>query len=79
MREILENERRLWSHHVMWGSAAYPVRRLRPGRWVVDRVFGVNGPPVVFKTKREAVAAHEAYLTILGDLIRAEAVARAAA
>jgi hypothetical protein len=49
-----------------WGSAAYPVRKL--GRsWFVDAMHGVGGCPSPFKTKREAYAHVELYLSHLLD------------
>ena len=77
-RVLLSNERELMAHITMWGSAAYPVRKLGRG-WVVAKFFGVNGPPVVYRTKRAATAAFEAYLGILRDLLGEEAQARAVA
>jgi len=53
-------------HIRRWGSAGYPVRKL--GRhWFHERMFGAGGCPTPFKTKREAVAHVELYLSILRD------------
>lgn len=54
------------NHIGRWGSAGYPVRKLGR-RWVHERMFGAGGCPTVFKTKREAVAHVELYLSVLRD------------
>ena len=59
-------ERDFHRHVTMWGSAGYPVQKIgRAWHWV--DFWGVKGAPTVYKTKREAVAAVERYLTILCD------------
>lgn len=56
-----------WLTHInMWGSNGYPVRKLGT-RWTFDRAFGVGGTPVVYPTKKAAVAACEAFYAILRD------------
>lgn len=65
MRGITEDERALLLHVSRWGSDGYPVNRLRAGRWTWGPFRSVNGPPVVFRTKREAVASFERFCEIL--------------
>ena len=54
------------AHMQRWGSSGYPVRKLSRG-WLWDEFCGVKGAPVVYKTKRECVAAIEAYIHVLCD------------
>lgn len=56
-----------WLQHVtMFGSAGYPVRKVgRTWQWM--EFWGVKGAPTVYRTKRECVAAIEAYHGILLD------------
>jgi len=77
-RPVTENERRLVSHVMMWGSDSYPVRKVG-SRWIVDEFFGCKGAPTTFKTKREATASFEAFLDILIDSLGEEARQRALA
>ena len=55
------NERELFAHVTMFGSAGYPVQKLGR-RWIVADAFGVKGPPTVFRTKREATEQFERWL-----------------
>lgn len=64
---LTESENDFLQHITMWGSAAYPVQKLSGGRWAWRDFWGVKGAPVVYKTKRECVAAIECYLDILRD------------
>lgn len=61
------NERQFLNHMHMWGSDAYPVRKLSNGKWIWDEFFGVKGAPIVYRTKRECVAAIERYIDVLCD------------
>lgn len=63
---LTEAEQQVLTHNSMWGSDGYPLRKLKSG-WAWGPVFGINGPPKVFKTKREAAASFEAYIDILCD------------
>ncbi len=54
-RGITEDEENLLAHVVRWGSAGYPIRKLGRG-WVWGPFRSVQGPPIIFKTKREATA-----------------------
>ena len=78
IRTLSQNERDLLNHETMWGSACYPIVRLGRG-WVVTTFFGVNGPPVVFKTKKAATAAFENTLALLRTIDRMERMATAPA
>jgi hypothetical protein len=64
---LTEGEHNILRHISRWGSDAYPIRKVtgRTLRWVWDEMYGVKGPPVVYKTKQEAVEAFEGYLEIL--------------
>jgi len=64
-RGLTDDERSLLTHVTMWGSDGYPIQKLRRG-WTWS-YRGIAGPPVVFKTKREAVASFEAFESILID------------
>ena len=64
-RHLSEDENGLLVHVSMWGSTGYPVNKI--GRKWSWSFRGIKGPPVVFKTKREAVASFEAYYSILLD------------
>ena len=77
-RPITDGERQLMTHVSMWGSDGYPIRKVQR-KWIVDTMFGVNGPPTVYKTKREAAAAFERFLDVLREALGAEAQARTAA
>ena len=63
---LTQNERQFLNHMSMWGSDGYPVSKIR-SRWHWHEFYSINGAPTVYKTKREAVAAVEAYLDILRD------------
>jgi hypothetical protein len=65
-RGITEDETALLNHITRWGSDGYPVRKLGRG-WTWGPWLSVNGPPTVFKTKREAVASLEAFEQVLID------------
>jgi hypothetical protein len=66
MRGLTEDERALLNHISRWGSDGYPVRK-SGSRWTWGPFLSVNGPPVLFRTKREAVASFEAFEEILLD------------
>lgn len=67
MRTLTDDERALMQHVSMWGSDGYPIRQLSKGRWIWDNWRGVRGTPVVYKTKREAIAAFERFMDILRE------------
>ncbi len=70
-RGITEDERSLVNHITRWGSDGYPVRKSGRG-WAWGPWRGVQGPPAIFKTKREAVQAFERFHEILLDELRDE-------
>jgi len=61
MQPLTDDEAALLYHVTRWGSDGYPVRKLGRG-WIVDQWRSVKGPPVVYKTKRAAVAQFDAWL-----------------
>jgi hypothetical protein len=65
-RGITEDENDLVAHVMRWGSDGYPVHKLGRG-WVWGPFRSVNGPPTMFKTKREATANFEMFLDVLRD------------
>jgi hypothetical protein len=67
MRGLSEGEVSILTHISRWGSDGYPVHKLRSGKWILTDMFGVKMAPVVFKTKREAVASFEAFMGVLRD------------
>src|SRR6476659_4699548 len=77
-RGITEDEKALVQHCCMWGSKGYPVRRLG-GKWAWGPWRSIQGPPTMFRTKREAAASFEAFYEVLtremGDAARERAVA----
>lgn len=65
-KNLTEGESSILRHISMWGSDGYPVQKIR-SRWHWVDMFGVKGAPVVYKTKREAVAAFELFHSMLLD------------
>lgn len=78
MRKLSDDERALLAHVMREGSDAYPVRKLGRG-WTWGPWRSIEGPPTVFKTKREAHRSFEAYLEILRECKREEIRKRNAA
>lgn len=66
MTALTDNERHLMTHISRFGSDGYPIEKLGRG-WVWQRAFGAGGSPIVYRTKREATHAFEAYMSILRD------------
>lgn len=65
MRGLTDDERDLLMHLGHWGSDGYPIQKLWRGwSWSYR---SIKGPPVVFKTKRAAVASFEAFERVLID------------
>jgi len=54
-------------HIQMWGSDAYPCRKVGNGKWIWEEFWGVKGAPTVYGTKKECVAAIERYIDVLID------------
>ena len=63
---LSEAERAFLNHNIRWGSDGYPIQRIGRG-WHWNASHGVGGCPKVFKTKKEASAAIEAYVSLLCD------------
>lgn len=58
MEPLTDDEAALLTHITRWGSDGYPIEKL--GRkWVWRQWRGVKGSPVLYKTKKEAVAVFE--------------------
>lgn len=70
-REITEDERALLVHINRFGSDGYPINKLANGHgWTWGPFRSVQGPPVVFETKRQAVASFESFLRVLATAKR---------
>ena len=67
MRGLTTDERDLLTHISMWGSDGYPVKKLGP-KWTWS-YRSISGPPVLFKTRRGAVASFEAFHQVLIDAL----------
>src|SRR5678815_4152015 len=66
MQPLTDDEAALLYHVGRWGSDGYPIERI--GRsWHWRQWLSVRGAPVVYRTKRAAVAAFEGWC----DLARA--------
>ena len=65
-RGVTPDERALLNHVSRWGSDGYPVQKIG-SRWHWRDWRSVKGAPVVYRTKREAVAAFEAFYQIVLD------------
>ena len=63
---LSDDERDLMNHITRFGSDGYPINKTCRG-WSWGPWRGIKGPPVIYRTKREAVASFEAYHTILLD------------
>jgi len=77
VRGLSDDERALLAHVLHFGSAGYPVKKL--GRGWTWSFRSIAGPPVVFRTKRQAVASFEQFLDVLRSAEREDANARALA
>lgn len=66
-RGLTNDELQLLKHISMFGSTGYPVRKFRSGKWTWGPFRSIQGPPTVFKTKREALASFEAFHQVLLD------------
>lgn len=74
-RPLTEDERALMTHVMMFGSDGYPVSRCGSRHWQWS-FRSIEGPPVVFPRKRDAVASLEAFLAVLREQAGLEARAR---
>jgi hypothetical protein len=68
-RGLSDDERAFLEHVRLWGSAGYPVKRVGSRHWAFGPWRSIEGPPCVFKTKREAVASCERFLDVLRDAL----------
>ena len=66
MSVLNEDEQALLTHWCRFGSDGYPVSKVGSRHWTWGPWRSIKGPPVVFKTKRLAVASFEAYIDSLG-------------
>jgi hypothetical protein len=64
---LSDDEQALLQHIMRWGSDGYPVKKVGSHHWAWGPWRGINGPPVVFPRRRDAVASFEAYIDILCD------------
>lgn len=62
-RGLSLDERDLLGHIVRWGSDGYPIVKYNPHKWTW-RYRGINAP-MVWRTRREAVAGFETYHAVL--------------
>ncbi len=69
MQPLTDDEAALLYHVQMFGANGYPVERLGR-RWVFRDWRTVRGPPVMFRTKRAAVAQFEAWEALALDRLR---------
>jgi hypothetical protein len=53
---ITDGEKQWLSHMMRWGSDGYPVSKSGKG-WIWREAFGVGGSPIIYKTKKAAMAA----------------------
>ena len=66
---LTEGENQFIQHMTMHGEAGYPVAKCGSRHWSFEKAFGACGSPGVYKTKRQAIGAVDAYLGILRDRI----------
>ena len=64
-KHLSNNENDLLNRVNMWGSDGYPVYKIG-SKWSWS-FRNIQGPPVLYRTKRGAVAAFEAYYDVLLD------------
>ena len=76
IRPVTEEEKRLLTHVSMFGSDGYPIQKLG-GKWQIDH--SAIHHPVLFKTKKEAVSAFEAFHDVLLEALAGAAYAKAVA
>jgi len=77
LRPVTEDEESLLRQTSMFGSDGYPINKLRGSKWTWGPWRSVQGPPTIFKTKREAVASFERFQDVLIDAKGALAQQRA--
>jgi hypothetical protein len=75
-RQLTDDERWLIQHIGRWGSDGYPVSKCGSRHWTWGPVRSIQGPPVCFPTKKEAVKSFENYMDVLRGLLGQEAFER---
>ncbi len=63
---LTEGQKFCLGHISMFGSAAYPIRKIGH-KWFVMGIRGCGACPTAFNTKREAVSQFEKYYDLLLD------------
>lgn len=66
MRGLTDDERDLLTHVSLWGSDGYPISKVGSRHWAWS-FRSIEGPPVVFPTRRQAVESFERFHAILVD------------
>lgn len=64
---LTEAENAFLRHWMRWGSAGYPIQKVGTRHWIWVEAFGIKGAPTVYKTKKAAGEAIEAYVSALRD------------
>ena len=64
---LSEDERGLMTHISRWGSDGYPVHKVGSKHWVWGPFRSINGAPVCFPTKKQAVESFEKYMDSLRE------------
>ncbi len=64
--KLTEGENQFLQHNSRWGSAGWPIQKVKGG-WIWTEFFGVKGAPTVYKTKKAAGEAIERYIEVLLD------------
>lgn len=67
---LSEGENQFLRHAQRWGSDGYFITKVQ-SKWIWEGAFGVSGSPIVYKTKKAAIAAVDAYIDSLLDRIHA--------
>jgi len=68
-RGITEDERALLTHISRWGSSGYPVSKCGSHHWTWGPFLSIQGPPVVFPRKRDAIESFEKFMDVLRDAL----------
>jgi hypothetical protein len=58
---LSEDERFVLTHISRWGSDGYPIKKVGSRHWTWGPIRSINGPPVLFPTKKQAVESFEKY------------------
>jgi len=68
-RGITEDEKFLLNHVMRFGSSGYPVSKCGSRHWTWGPVLSIQGPPVCFPTKKQAVESFEKFLDVIRDAV----------